>query len=81
MGLSRSQNVEQRFPEERRSGKNLLQIKWRTFSGPALTHEHTHKVTHTDSNTQIYTSYEGIPEAVLPTAAFQGWVNVMCPES
>lgn len=41
MGLSRSQNVEQGLPEERKSGKNLLQIKWRTFSGPALPHEHT----------------------------------------
>lgn len=58
--------------------KNLLQIKWRTFSGPTVTHEltHTHKIAH--KQTQMYTSHEGTPKAICPATAFQGWVKGMC---
>lgn len=33
-------NVEHRLPEERKSGgeKKIPQIKWRTFSGPTMSH-------------------------------------------
>lgn len=55
--------MEQRLPEEKRSGKKLLQIKCRTFSGPAVAHAHT--ITDTHNHTQTHTSFEGIPKSIL----------------
>lgn len=68
MGLSRSQNVEQRLPEEKRSEKTSYRSNGEHSLAP-LWHEQTHTQPHTrqiaHKHTQTFASREGTPKPNL----------------